>query len=108
MPIFRIHRMKENARLQFRWAPHSGGVTMLKPRDFEPAGEIDAPHCYGAWTQLRGAEDALQVGDVLESERGELHICKYVGFEEARWVQPETRLAQEQLPVQQSSAQPAA
>lgn len=85
MALFRIHRMRESARQQFRWAPHASGVTVLKPRDFENTGEIEAGHHYDAWTQLRGSESALEVGDVLESESGDLRICKYVGFEEAKW-----------------------
>lgn len=64
---------------------------ILKPRDFEPQGEVQASHHYEAWTSLRGSEEALQVGDVLESESGELRICKYVGFEEAKWLVVETR-----------------
>jgi hypothetical protein len=41
---------------------------------------------------LRGAEQALDIGDVLEMEDGSLCVCKYVGFEEARWVLPEIKL----------------
>lgn len=81
---------------------------MLKPRDYEQRGEVEAPHSYGAWTELRGSENALEIGDVLENERGELRICKYVGFEEARWVQPEVRGAQEHFPEPEAAAQPAA
>ena len=83
--------MKDSARQQFRWAPHTSGVMILKPRDFEPQGEVQASHHYDAWTSLRGSEEALQVGDVLESESGELRICKYVGFEEAKWLVVEAR-----------------
>jgi hypothetical protein len=93
MPRFRIHRMKDNARQQFRWAPHTIGLTQIKPKDFEPRGEIEADSWYEAWTALRGGPDALSVGDLLESEGGELRIFKYVGFEEACWVQPEERTA---------------
>jgi hypothetical protein len=61
----------------------------LKPRDFEPDGEVEAESPYEAWTKLRGTSQALAVGDLLESEAGDLRICKYVGFEEARWGVPE-------------------
>ncbi|MBI5085992.1 MAG: hypothetical protein HZB13_15515 [Acidobacteria bacterium] len=91
MPLFRVHRMKDGARQQFRWAPHTSGVTSLKPKDFEPAGEVEAKSFYDAWMNLRGTEGSLDIGDVLEAETGELRICKYVGFEEARWVVPEAR-----------------
>lgn len=93
MPLFRIHRMKDHARQQFRWAPHTSGVMQIKIRDFEPAGEIEAASYYDAWTATRGSEGALDIGDVLQSESGEIRIYKYVGFEEARWVMPEEKPA---------------
>ena len=98
MPLYRIHRMKESHRQQFRWAPHVSGTALLKPRDYEPAGEVTALNFYDAWTSLRGSEQSLDVGDVLESESGEIRICKYVGFEEARWVLPEVKPAAEAAP----------
>lgn len=91
MPLFRIHRMKDTPRQVFRWAPHTSGVSSLKPKDFEPAGEVEGAGAYEVWTLLRGTERALDIGDVLESPSGEIRICKYVGFEEARWVVPEQR-----------------
>jgi hypothetical protein len=93
MPLFRIHRMKETPRQVFRWAPHTSGVSSLKPKDFEPGGEVEAAGAYEVWTLLRGTERALEIGDVLESPSGEIRICKYVGFEEARWIVPEPRQA---------------
>ncbi len=89
MPSFRIHRLRETQRQQFRWAPHTAGSTGVKPRDYQPAGAVDAPNVYAAWTSLRGTEQPIEVGDVLEREDGGLLICKYVGFEEARWAVPE-------------------
>jgi hypothetical protein len=62
---------------------------MVKPRDFSPDGEIEAANVYDAWMNLRGTEQALDIGDVLEMEDGSLCVCKYVGFEQARWVVPE-------------------
>ncbi len=93
MPLFRIYRMKETPRQQFRWAPHASGASQLKPRDFEPDGEVQAESPYEAWAGLRGSARALDIGDLLESESGELRICKYVGFEEARWILPEQQPA---------------
>jgi len=29
------------------------------------------------------------VGDILETELGEIQLYKYVGFEEAKWIVPE-------------------
>ncbi|HSW51240.1 MAG TPA: hypothetical protein VLH09_13740 [Bryobacteraceae bacterium] len=89
MPAYRIHRLRETQRQQFRWAPHSGGVTSVKARDYTQGDAIQAPGEYAAWTVLRGSEDSIQVGDLLERDDGALYICKYVGFEEARWVVPE-------------------
>jgi hypothetical protein len=85
--------MRASSREQFRWVPHTSGVSTLKPRDFEPAGEVEAASVYEAWAALRGTERALLVGDVLESGSGELRICKYVGFEEAQWFVPEALAA---------------
>ncbi|MBI4889225.1 MAG: hypothetical protein HY821_01290 [Acidobacteria bacterium] len=99
MPVFRIYRMKETVRQQFRWAPHTCGVSSLKPKDYEAAGEVTALGFYDAWMNLRGSSEALEVGDILESESGELRICKYVGFEEARWVMPEIRTGLETAPL---------
>ncbi len=93
MPLFRIYRMKETPRQQFRWAPHASGASQLKLRDFEPDGEVQAESPYEAWARLRGSARALDIGDLLESESGDLRICKYVGFEEARWTLPEQQPA---------------
>lgn len=89
MPVFKIHRLRGHAQEHFRWAPHTSGSTQVKPKDYEEAGQIEAPSFYSAWARLREAGMALRVGDLLESESGELRICKYVGFEEAQWAQPD-------------------
>ena len=99
MALFRVHRMKDNPRLQFRWAPHASGLTQIKPRDFEPAGEIEATSFYAAWTALKNSGSPLQVGDVLEDTTGALGIFKYVGFEEACWVLPEVKSGLENEPL---------
>ncbi len=89
MPQFRIHRMKEQPREHFRWAPHISAQAVVKPRDYEPAGAVQADHEYAAWSELRSTERPLQLGDLLETESGDLRICKYVGFEPATWFVPE-------------------
>ena len=88
MPIYQIHRMKDLPRQQFRWAPHTTGVTVAKPKDYAPGSAIEAASPYAAWITLRGSDTPLDIGDILETE-GELRILKYVGFEEARWYVPE-------------------
>jgi hypothetical protein len=91
MPLYRIHRMKEAPRQQFRWAPHVSGNASLKPRDYEQSGQVDARNEYEAWSALRQSGMPLAVGDLLEGEDGQLRIFKYVGFEPAQWVLPEPR-----------------
>ena len=91
MAVYRIYRMKESPRQQFRWAPHVSGCASLKPKDYEARGQIEALHEYDAWKILRETGDPLAVGDLLETEDGRLRICKYVGFEPAEWVLPEVK-----------------
>jgi hypothetical protein len=89
MPVFKIHQLRDHAQEHFRWAPHISGATQVKPKDYQEAGQIEAPSTYSAWARLREADTPLRVGDLLETESGELRIYKYVGFEEAQWAQPE-------------------
>ncbi len=89
MPTYRIFRMKDTPRQNFRWAPHTSGVTPVKLKDFEEGGSVDAANPYDAWEQLKTTDAALQVGDILETELGEIQLYKYVGFEEAKWIVPE-------------------
>lgn len=98
MPLFRIHRMKEAPRQQFRWAPHVSGAANVKPKDYEPSGEVEAENEYAAWALLRDSEAPLLLGDVLELPLGALRICKYVGFDEARWVIPEMLIPEMPIP----------
>lgn len=91
MPLYRIHRLKEAQQQQFRWAPHTSGASVVRPRDYQEAGQVEAPTPYAAWFLLRQRGAPLRVGDLLECEGSELRICKYVGFEEARWEAPEDK-----------------
>jgi len=93
MPLYRIYRMKDSPRQQFRWAPHVSGCATLKPRDYEARGQVEALHEYDAWKILREGGEPLSVGDLLETEDGRLRVCKYVGFEPAEWLQPEAKAA---------------
>jgi hypothetical protein len=78
--------MKDGPRQNFRWAPHVSGAAQVKQKDYEPeVRELDASNEYAAWAMLRESDQALAVGDLLETEAGELRICKYVGFEVASW-----------------------
>jgi hypothetical protein len=87
--------MKESPREHFRWAPHTGGLATVKPRDYEPGVEVDAPSPYALWKQLaleNSGRDKLQPGDVLElvseGTTSTLFITKYIGFEPAQWFIP--------------------
>jgi hypothetical protein len=106
MLAYQIHRLKEAPRQQFRWAPHTPGVTIVKMKDYETGPIVPAASPYALWLALRETDQALAVGDLLEAvgdligavgdlpaadhaRPGELRILKYIGFEEARWYLPE-------------------
>jgi hypothetical protein len=100
MPMYRVYRMKDAPRQQFRWAPHVAGAAGVKAKDYEPDGEVQADGDYDAWVRLRASEHPLAVGDLLEAENGALRICKYVGFESASWVVPDAKSAPPVQPEQ--------
>jgi hypothetical protein len=93
MPRFRIHRLKDHLRQNFRFAPHLSGIASVKPRDYELADDVvvDAPSPYAAFFALKEDPQPIQVGDILECEDGSLRIFKFVGIEEAQWVLPEAK-----------------
>ena len=82
--------MKDAPRQQFRLAPHVSGAANVKLKDYEISTEIDAENEYAAWAALRNSDKPLMGGDLLETPPGQLRICKYVGFDEAHWIVPET------------------
>jgi hypothetical protein len=86
-------------RQSYRWAPHTIGVTAVKPKDYEQIVVAEADSPYMLWQNLQETETPLQLGDILESETGELRIYKYVGFEEAQWQLPETKTTSEGTPA---------
>jgi hypothetical protein len=96
MPRYRLHRIKETPRENFRWAPHTGGLTVVRPKDYDCSREVEAATPYAVWKFLAQADDRLRPGDLLEvvsadgTER-ELQVFKYIGFEPAQWHVPETR-----------------
>lgn len=83
--------MKEQARLSFRAAPHTSGETAVKLKDYVEAESVDAVNTYEAWEILRASQTPLEVGDILESELGGIQICKYIGFDAAKWIIPEVK-----------------
>jgi hypothetical protein len=89
MFTYQIYRLKEIPRQQFRWAPHTPGVTVVKLKDYEPGPAVQAASPYALWLALRDSDRAIAVGDVIEQEGGQLRIFKYIGFEEAQWYVPE-------------------
>ncbi len=99
MPVYRTYRLRDSRRDSFRWAPHTSGITNVKPRDYDEDESVEAPTPYALWGQLRESEKRLDLGDLIESTDGELYIYKYVGFEQARWVLPEVATGMEDMPV---------
>ena len=91
--------MKETPRQQFRWAPHVSGSAQVKPRDYEQDGEVEAANEYEAWRLLRASDRPIAVGDLLESDRTGLRICKFVGFDAAEWIVPEPKPHADTAPV---------
>ncbi len=89
MPSYRIYRLRDHLKQQFRYAPHLSGVATVKPRDYVAGDVLEAPSPYAAFFQMKEAGMPLEVGDILEAE-GALRICKFVGFEEAQWAVQET------------------
>ena len=102
---YRIHRMKDTPRENFRWAAHTGGVASVRPKDYDLAEEIDAASAYSAWRLLLSQQRPLRPGDLLETVdgndiAGRLEIAKYIGFEPAQWFLTEPK---SQLPVNSGS-----
>jgi hypothetical protein len=96
MPRYRIHRIKEAPRETFRWAPHTGGLAIVKPKDYEFGEDVEASTPYAAWGLLGSEGNPLRPGDLLElasleGSTGELYIAKYIGFEPAQWFVPEPK-----------------
>lgn len=91
--------MKEQARLSFRAAPHTSGETAVKLKDYVEGGTVEAESTYEAWELMRATEDPLAVGDILESELGGIKICKYIGFDDAKWILPEGKPGVDSTPV---------
>lgn len=95
MPLYRIHRIKEAPGENFRWAAHTGGLAVVKAKDYDGGSEeLEASSPYAAWKILAQKSRPLHPGDLLEtiaSEAiaGDLHITKYIGFEPAKWYVPE-------------------
>jgi hypothetical protein len=91
MPSYRVHRLKDHLRQQFRFAPHMSGTATLKAKDYAPGDTIEASSPYAAFFLMKDAGTPLEVGDLLESEGGSLRVFKYVGFEEAQWMVTEDK-----------------
>jgi hypothetical protein len=97
MPLYRVLYLKDQAAVdRFRALPPDGPAS-IKPKDYIPACEIDAPNEYAAWRTLQGdgAKERdlrpMGVGDVLELVVGKPRVCRYVGFDDAVWFVFEAR-----------------
>jgi hypothetical protein len=95
MALYRIHRIKQTPAENFRWAAHTGGLAVVKAKDYEGAAEeLEAVTPYAAWKMLEEEKRPLRPGDLLETVSGaggsgDLQIVKYIGFEQAKWYVPE-------------------
>ena len=106
MPVFKIHRLKDHLRQNFRYAPHLSGMACVKPRDYEAPVEgavVEASSPYAAFFALREAAEPILLGDLLESEDGTLRIFKFVGIEEAQWVMPEVAIPRVEAVAEQAA-----
>lgn len=88
--------MKDAPREHFRWAAHTGGPAVVKPKDYEAKGEIEAATPYAGWKALAAQGEPLRTGDLLEEitddgSPGSMQIAKYVGFEKAEWLVAEPK-----------------
>ena len=84
--------MRPHVKQNFRWAPHVAGLATVKQRDYLPDAEIEAPNEYALWAELKGSEKPLEIGDLVEAGDA-LKICKFVGFESAKWAETEAATA---------------
>jgi hypothetical protein len=97
MPTYRIYRMKDGPREHFRWAAHTGGLALVKIKDYDEGSSlIEAATPYAAWKTLASESLPLRPGDLLESvtsaaPSADLRIAKYIGFEPAQWYVPEPK-----------------
>jgi hypothetical protein len=98
VPRYRIHRLKDSPKEHFRWAAHTGGLAIVKLKDYELGGEVESNTPYSLWKELQetgAAERPLATGDLLETIEnegpGRLFITKYIGFEPAQWFVPEVK-----------------
>lgn len=76
----------------------------MKPKDYEPAGHVEAATPYAAWKLLAAEGNAVKPGDALEAidEAGtpcELQIAKYIGFEPAQWFVPASKTEAEGVTI---------
>jgi hypothetical protein len=71
-------------------------LAVVKPKDYDFNGDVEAATPYAAWKQLAESPHELRTGDLLEILTAEgtpagLLITKYIGFEPATWWVPEPK-----------------
>lgn len=96
--------MKDSPQETFRWAAHTGGLAVVKTKDYEAGEEIEASNPYEIWKCLSASPRPLRSGDLIEqlvddlSMPARMWITKYIGFEPAQWFVP-APIAAEALPA---------
>ena len=53
MACYRIYRIRETLREQFRWQAHTGGTATVKPKDYEVDSEVEAATPYDLWNRMK-------------------------------------------------------
>ena len=61
MASYRVFRLKEHVRQNFRWTPHLSGLSQVKPRDYEEAFTLEGESPYAVWAAVRETDQALQI-----------------------------------------------
>jgi hypothetical protein len=113
MANYRIHRMKDSAQESFRWAAHTGGLAVVKPKDYDPSGEeeeVEGDNPYEIWKRLSASRRPLRPGDLIEqlaedpAAAPRMWIAKYIGFEPAQWFVPAPAPAEAVLATDENPA----
>ena len=90
MPRYKLFYLRDSLVQKFRESAPKAKPYGLRARDYDEAGEIEAPGPYGAWKLLREPEDAEErrefgVGDALELEPSDVVVLNHWGFDRAEW-----------------------
>ena len=109
MPHYKLFYLLDSQIQKFRESPPKPKPYSLRIRDYQEAGEIEAPTPYAVWKRLRDEPEArhgrreLGVGDVLESEPSSLFILNHWGFDKAEWRTSEAVTESSEIEAEQAT-----